>query len=152
MSGALLHSPADVIRWLIIGLGGGTNPDLNLAWPVRATREADLPDNCITVYDTTGRDDGRTMTEGERIEHPGILIRIRSSKPKEGFVKAKAIATLLDESVRMNSVAIDSSHYLIENVSRTGNVIPLGPAPKDLPNSERSLFTINAVVKLRQLS
>ena len=147
MSGSLTHSVADVIRHLLIDLGHGTLPTTKSSWPVYSDNEPNTPDNAITVYNLTGTSSGRTMIDGELQEHHGIQVRIRSATPTTGFTKSRQIAVGLDTSSNLVSVSIGSSAYRIQTVSRKGDVISLG---KDTTNSKRNLFTINAVVALRQ--
>lgn len=147
MAGALTHSPADVIRYLLIDEGLGTLPSVSGSWPVYAANEPDTPDNCITVYHTSNTIHGREMTAGETQEHEGVQIRIRSAGHNTGYVKADTIKRALDTSVSWNTVTISGTDYLVHAVHRTTGVLSLG---KDLTNSRRDLFTINAVASLRQ--
>lgn len=154
MSGRLVHSPADIVRWLIVQGGQGADPTVvdsnglpTGVWPVYESREPDVPDGVVTVYNTQGRDGGRTMVDGERQEHHGILLRIRSGTPVQGFLKARALAVWLDQNVVFVSVAFGGSTYIVKEFSRTGEVIPLG---KETPSSQRNIFTVNGVVCLRQ--
>lgn len=147
------HSPADVIRYLLIAMGAGIHPDdlvvnSGTQWPIYAGGEPNVPDETITVYDTAGRDDGRMQYDGERTEHPGIQIRIRARDHQTGYVKARQLAVSLDKEIYQNTVSIGNSQYFIHAVSRSGNVIPLG---KESPTSKRSLFTINATVTIRMI-
>lgn len=143
MNTPLSHSPADIIAQLLIDLGLATDPDDTDAWPVYSTDEPDLPDNCITCYDTAGRDVGRTMKDGERQQYPGIQLRIRCARHEVGFVKAQAIAIALDEQVAMDYVTLDAVTYTVQSVLRTGTVVPIG---KEVPGSARRAFTINGLV------
>ena len=149
MSGSLDHSPADVVRQLLIDLGLGTNPDDSGAWPIYCSQTPSTPDSAITVYDTEGRQGGRVMTDGERQEHSGIQIAIRDANHVNGFAKSKLLAIALDKTVSQNSVVISEATYLVHSISRTGDVIVAG---KNVPTDKRNLFTINAVVSLRQSS
>lgn len=145
MSGALTHSPAEIIRNLLVNLGVGTLPSAGGTWPISADQRLDTPDNVMTVNDTDARKDGRSMPTGEVFEHPGIQIEVRSGTRGAGFTKAKAVATLLDEEVYNETVTISGKSYTITNVSRSGGVMSLG---KETPTSKRYLFTINAVVTI----
>lgn len=153
MSGSLSHSPAEVIRQLLIDLGVGTVPSALGNWPIHVAREPDKPDSAITVYNTTGRDHGRTMNDGERQEHLGIQVRVRDMNHDDGFEKAQAVAMVLDQTVRLNTVTVSdrvgtgSATYTVYSVSRTTGVIIVG---EERPDSRRNIFTINAVVSLRQ--
>lgn len=148
MPGTLTHSPARIVAQMLIGMGHGTNPLAEPLgdWPVYADAEPPLPDSVITVRDTAGRDGGREHVQGERAEHHGILIRVRSSTHEGGYAKARALAVALDQDVYQESLSISGSSYRVHCVTRTGDVIVLG---KQLPQNKRSLFTINALVAVR---
>jgi hypothetical protein len=144
-----MASPAQVIAQLIRDKGLGNAHD-HTTWPVSVGFMADSPHNAITVYGTEGRQDGRLMKTGERIEHPGIQVRVRSLKYTDGRAKADAIALMFDTQSSGVTVAIPADgSYFIQNVSRTGSVIELGPNEED-PN-RRLDFTVNAVLTLRKL-
>lgn len=147
MSNALALSPADVTRWLIIQLGVGTDPSLNLAWPVYCDNEPDLPDNCITVYNTSGIVEGRDMNSGEAQEQPGAQFRIRATDPRTGYAKIDAIKQAIDTQVSYVTVVIGTASYLVHALSRTSGILALG---KEIGASRRSVYTLNAVVALRQ--
>jgi hypothetical protein len=146
MANTLTHSPADIIRWLLVSLGLGSDPDEGAPWPVYAAGEPNAPDNVITVYDTAGTDDGRSMIDGEVMGHNGVQIRVRSTTHPVGYAKADAVWTALCEEVYDNTVTIDGVSYLVHSVNKIGDVLALG---KEVPASKRSLFTINAVVSVR---
>lgn len=149
MSGDLAHSPADIIRYALINASGGTLPTNNGSWPIYCNSEPDSPDNCITIYDTEGRQHGRSMIDGERQEHYGVQVRVRAADPPTGFTKAQDLALLLDKTIINANVSISSTNYIVYTVSRSGNVISLG---YDTPLSKRRLFTMNATISLRQLN
>ena len=146
MSGALTHSPADIVRNLLINLGLGTTPSVSGSWHIYSDLEPGTPDSVITVYNTTSVIHGRRMTDGETNEHHGILIRIRDANPKSGYTKSRAIARSLDVDVFLNTVVFDSSTYTIQSISRN-DVFSIG---KERPTSRRNLFTINAICALRE--
>jgi hypothetical protein len=154
MSIALSNSPAEVVRALLIALNLGTDPTpwasgSGNPWPVVATNEPATPDEVITVYDTVGTDDGRTMTDGESLHHYGIQIRIRSSNHINGWLKSKSILKTISEIFNQHSVTINGITYVVYNFARIGQVIPLG---KQTPQSLRSLFTLNCTVVIRALN
>jgi hypothetical protein len=74
MSGSLDHFPADIIRQLLIDLGVGLGVTAT-DWPAFSQKEPDSPDNVITVFDTMGRDLGRTNPDMVRSERYGIQVR-----------------------------------------------------------------------------
>lgn len=148
MSGSLTHSPADIVRKLLIDKSLGATPAEGAVWPVYATREPDSPDSTITVYDTAGRLDGRVMVSGQVQEHPGIQIRVRDADSAAGFKKAKAVATALSEDVLRTMVTIGANTYEVQAISRTSGVFALG---KETLTSKRNVFTINATVSLWEI-
>ena len=147
MSGTLTHSPADVVRNLLIGLGFGTTPSDAGSWPIYVASEPNTPDSVITVFDTVGTDSGREMVLGERQEHHGIQIRIRDAEHADGYTKARVIAVALDETIVNNTSNVSSTGYTVYAITRTSDVLAIG---KETPTSKRSIFTINALVALRQ--
>lgn len=149
MSGPLDHSPADILRHLLVDLGYGVYPtagDLDV-WPIHSDQEPNTPDRAITVYNTAGRDDGRIHTSGRMIEHHGFQVRIRDTSSNAGFAKAREVAVALDENIRLNTVTIGSSEYLVYAVSCSSDVLPL---PRETPSSQRYVFTVNGTVTIRQ--
>lgn len=151
----LLHSPADILRWALVAMGVGANPTswgLNnaLEWPVFNDNEPSNPDNCLTTYDTSPQDDGRSMVSGERYEHCGIQVRVRSTSANVGYVKAKSLMTLLNEQLYGEIVSVPNSAavYEIWSVSRT-QIIRMG---KDSPTTKRSLHVLNGLVTVERLS
>jgi hypothetical protein len=143
----LTHSPADILAQVLVDIGQGSSPSNNplQAWPVYTTGEPNAPDNCITVKDTVGQDDGRTMPDGEPMFHPGFQIRLRATDEATGYAKANAIRTALSQILN-RTVTIGSNNYFVNCVVRIGQVLPLG---KDTPHTKRSLFTLNAMLVVR---
>lgn len=142
----LVDSPAEIIRQLLIDLGLATAAS---TWPVFATGEPASPDNCITVTDTVGTSDGRSMIDGELYTHFGFQVRVRSTDHDTGWLKAAVIRTHLARSVYQRTVAMDIQRYFIQAITNIGQVLPLG---KEVAVSKRSLFTVNATVPIRVLS
>lgn len=144
------HSPADIIRRMIIDLGGATDPNAGSAWPCYWSQEPDMPDNCLTTYDTSGQFDA-SVIGGEVQEHYGVQVRARcaANNANTGYVKLNAIATLLDETAFQEVVTIGGSRYLVHQVNRKGGIFSLG---KEKPNSSRHLFTLNVLVSLTRLN
>ena len=103
MSGLLAHSPAAIVRQLLIDLAIGSEA---ASWPVYATSEPDEPDACLTVYDTAGRLQGRTHPDGEVQGLDGVMIRVRAADAESGWAKANAVAIALDEDVYDAAVAL----------------------------------------------
>jgi len=147
MPGSLDHSPADVLRRVLIALGVGTDPALGGSWPIFAAGEPDKPDSAITVYDTTGTQQGRTHTDGEVQEHHGVQVRIRAASHSAGYAKARDVATALDRDLYQEIATLGAARYMIHAATRTSDVLTLG---RESPTSKRTLFTLNAVLSVRQ--
>jgi len=147
MSGSLNHSPAYILANYLVDAGlttfGGT-------WPVYIGKEPDTPDDCVTIYDTDGRIQGRTHYDGEMQEHYGIQVRVRSAPHRivEGYRKCKSILQNFDTEVLRTLVVIGSSTYKIQAITRQSDVIPLGD---ESPSSRRYVQVANALVSLVQL-
>jgi hypothetical protein len=148
VSTSLSHSPADVLRWLLIAGGIGTDPSLGEAWPIYASDEPDLPDNLLTLYDTAGVTQGRLQETGETAEHRGVMVQIRGIDQPTTWAKADAARVYLDESVHNQVITVGASEYIVHAVTRKSGPISLGREP----TTNRFLFTLNAVMSLRQIT
>ena len=150
MSGALTHSPADIVRQLLIdmNLGEASTPTASPSWSVYVGAEPNAPDSAVTVYDTEGSIAGFTQPDGEAQEYHGIQVRVRASDYATGYARARAIAVGFDEDVNRDNVTVDSVNYCVCSVTRTSDVLSLGA---DKPASRRQLFTINARANVRKL-
>ena len=147
MSGSLDHSPADIVRRLLISLGLGTAPSDGDSWPIAVAQEPDTPDNCITVYGTTGRGYGRHQTDGEVQGDYGIQLRVRSQTHSVGWARANALAECLDKTINLDAITIGESTYTVYSIGRSSpDVLELGKER----GTQRYLFTINAVCGIRQ--
>jgi hypothetical protein len=86
--------------------------------------------------------------DGERAEHHGVMVRVRSASHSSGWAKARAIAVAMDTDVYQEQVLIGSSTYLVHQISRTTDVLDLGAG--EAPSSKRRVYTVNAVCSIRQ--
>lgn len=154
MTGTMEHSAADVIQGLLVGLSLVTDPEDEGSWPCYVNRLVEDPDDVVTVNDTEGRDEGRTNPDNERQERLGIQIMLRSSSQPVGYKKLREIALALDAVVN-RSVSIQAVvgtatvSYIVYSVQRTSGVLSIG---SESPTSRRDLFTVNALVSIRQVS
>lgn len=149
MPGLLLHSPAQVLQYLLVSLNLGTLPTAKTEWPVYAPEFGrNSPDSAIAVKDTAGRTHGRTMPDGRRQGQDGVQIMVRAKDHNTGYPKAIAVAIALNQSVYDAAVTIGGSTYRVHSVY-CGDVLGLG---KEDPQSERNLFTVNALLDVRMLS
>lgn len=142
----LQHSPADILRYALIQNNQGADIEVSNVWPIVVAVEPASPENCITIYNTDGQKDGRSMVTSDIFTHFGVQIRVRCSNEKTGFQKANMIRDALAQ-IYYEAVTIDSDQYLLACVTKIGSVLGLG---KDAPNSKRSLFTINTMLAVRR--
>src|SRR3990167_9195681 len=105
----LTHSPADVIRWLLIDLNVGTDPDLESTWPISCDGEADNPDNHITVYNTSGIVEREVQFNGEVQEHYGLQFRVRGNKSTVAWAKMNELALAIDQQINNNVITVSST-------------------------------------------
>ena len=153
MSGALTHSPARVLRQLLIDQGlGVAYSSATTAWAIRVNEGLkDVPDNAIFLQDTVGNKFAKRMDDGEVQENPGVQVIVRAggaTAEQTGNDKARTIMTTLDP-LKLQTVTIDSSTYTVHNISRSGGVNALGT---EEGKSMRYLFSLNLTVALRENS
>lgn len=173
MSGLLTHSPADVVRRLIIDLSLGTFPTSPLgAWPVYTDGTPELPDGLIVVYDTIPKYQGRNHHTGYVYEHHGISIKIRSGIEPEAAQKANQIAQALDTVKRqtvtvpaltISGFSLPQTEYLVHSMNRayqlrgSASYLYLGKERTQtnvndiVLTSQRPLFGLNFSVSLTQV-
>ena len=148
---ALNHSPADVARWLLVGLGLGSDPSLSQPWPAYID-EPDAPDSILWLDDTAGRIDGRLMPTGEVEVHKGLILKVRDPLKKVAYQKIAAVVAGLLETTTATyprTVAIGSNSYCVYNLTLTSDVMTMG---KETSSSKRSLYSANFVIKVRELT
>jgi hypothetical protein len=146
-----MSSPAQVIRRLLIQLA--LAPDNQTAqWAPFTAFLPDEPDTAMAVYDTAGTTNGRIMRTGEKIEHPGVQIRFRSSNYPVAWEKAKAVRDALDALPVGTVVAMvpTSEKWILQNVSRTGAILNAGI--EEQGDRKRFNLTINAILTMRKES
>jgi hypothetical protein len=152
MPGHLDHSPARIIQALLIREGLGVEPavapDVVQDWSIYYSVAPGSPDKVISVYNTEGIGHGRSMPDGRREQHEGINVAVRAPTHDVGYLKAKTIATAMDQTILQEQVTIEDSTYRVHSFTRTSDVIDLG---KELPESRRNLFTINALVVIEKV-
>jgi len=155
MSLPLLHSPSEILAALMTSMGltvAPTSPPSQTSWQVYVDNEPTVPDNCVTVKDTTQQQDCRTQPDGESMVHEGIQIRVRAVDHPTGNAKARAIKKALEEQVLNNSLTLNNSAgtatYLVPCLVKT-QLLGIG---KDVPGSKRSLFTVNLLMPVRRVA
>jgi hypothetical protein len=156
---SLLHSPAEIMRAALVSMGLCLSPvsvqaePTGTVWPAYATNEPSSPDSVVTCYDTADVGHGRDMITGERTSHRGVQIRVRSQYYAAGFKQAQNLAINTDENIWQMQVSITTAAgtatYIIWNVSRTSQVIPIG---RDTPRTQRRIFTINTLMAVTRIA
>ena len=153
-SSFISDSQSKIVQQLLIDAGIGTLPVVgtDTGWPVYATNETSDFDDTITVTDTVGQEDGRTMF-GELQKHLGIQVAVRSNDHSVGFAKANEISVFLSEEVSQARVITDltgsGAEYIVWCFAKIKLIDIVG---KEVPTTKRSLTTINCLVALRQVA
>jgi hypothetical protein len=138
--------PSFILRQLLADLGLVVLPDgtESTPWQGHCVAEPNLPDQVVTLYDTSASDQGRVMYTGERVEDRGCQIRIRGGKyQNDAFLKGKQIADCLDQQVRRTLVVVGANEYMVHAINRKSDVTYIG---EDTPTARRKVFTINVTM------
>ena len=139
-----------IIRDLLINRSLGEVYNTPGTWPVFVANTPDSPDNCLTVFETTGVQNGREMIGGAYFEQKGLQILVRSNTYPVGDSKARDIAKDFTETLSPYTLfqADSNEYYRIHNISKSSGPIPAG---RETEASKRYLFTINFTVTLAWL-
>jgi Bacteriophage minor capsid protein len=141
-------TPADVVRQLLIDAGIGAEPGgASVVWPVYAKKEPSMPDDCITVFNGPGTDDGRTHVDGVMQGLYTFQFRIRSADADDGWLKATEIMDHISSNVLRQRITVNGESWFVQCFSQIGNVIDIGD---EAPNSARRLHTLNAASFIQQ--
>ncbi len=132
--------------YIINNLSLMTDPSDDTDWPLHISHLPDIKINCGAIYDTAGILDAK-LESGEVVEHPGIQLSIRSDDYETGFAKIEEITLALDD-VNWDTIVIGGTTYLLQNISRTSPIVPLG---SERGFQRRFVFTVNFLVTLRKI-
>lgn len=146
MSGILSHTPAYILRTRIINDGKGTVADENRSWPVYVDGEPNLPDNVITIRDTTNRDVGFNQYRKELQEQYGVQVRIRSKNIIVGFPKYNALVVALERYIN-DTIIVEGITYSFSSYVASDMFVG-----REIAVSRRPIWTINAMLVIRQES
>lgn len=147
MSNLLAHSPADVIRALLIQEGFGQQAETASEWPIFTQSEPSRPDDCITTYDTTGIRHARLQVTRNTQQHYGIQVRVRSRTSPAGHTKINAI-TVGMEGVYHAVVTIGEAEYTVHSVNHASGPAYIGREAE----ANRMVFTVNFLACIEQTS
>lgn len=142
---ALEHTPAEIIRRLLLTLGHGTDPDTGSGeWLLFHNQMPEAQDKEICVYNTQPIDQGKTM-QGDKHLRRGISISVRARGSNESITKAELIAVSLD-TISRSYVTIGATTYLVHAIQHNG-VISAGRGQQDT----RYLSTINCTAPITKV-
>lgn len=152
--GPLANSPADILAHLLADLDQGVVPMdgvtyANGDWPIYVAGEPSAPDDVVTLYDTTGRQQGRDMVFGQVFEHHGVQVRVRATDHEAAYVKCRELAVKMDTGIYQDGVTVGANRYVVQCVDRQSDCFSLG---RNAPTDNRRLFTVNVMVVVRQLA
>lgn len=102
--------------------------------------------DAVVVSDEAGIQEGRYHRTGEVVEFPGFQVRVRSKLEDDGWLKARAISSVMDAALR-EEVTVSGTNYLIQAINRSTQVIPLGRDPE----TQRFNHTVNGMITVNQL-
>ena len=144
------HSPATILANLLADhsspLFTMPDEDSNGAWPVFVSSEPPAPDECATLSDTPGMNDGRTLDVGLNLFRYGFQLRVRSNTYNAGWEKISDFV-LQVSTIHNEEVTIDSSVYLVDTIVLSTPPFALGIEQGSL--QRREIFTINGFVMIR---
>jgi len=145
VSDTLLHNPSRMLVQLLLDAALVAAFDATSGWPAFWEGMADSPDDAISITDTLGIAEGVTMPDGAIQEHQGFQLRVRSSRPHDGYTKIAQLRQYLSESVANQLVNVDGTQYTVHAVTKLGPILPLG---REVPGSRRSAHTVNGLVSV----
>lgn len=150
MATQLQHSPARILSVALIAETVVTaptgDPAEDAAWPCHYAEEPDKPDDCVTIYDTVGKQFGGNMHDGSLFAEQGFQVRVRANGHDRGWRKADELQQTLARGLYLENLTIESKTYVLYCVGDVSEVNVLG---KEAPTSNRRLYTINGTLAIR---
>ncbi len=152
IDGELIHSPADIIRHLLVELNFAVLPSdwvgSKTDWLGSCNETPDNPDRVITTFDSAGDSFGYTQVDGNQSNSYGVQIQIRSDTFPIGWRQANSINSTLMKEVYDYNITIEENSYRIHSIT-AGDILPVG---NESPQSRRLLFTINLTTFIARIS
>ena len=143
---SLNDSPAAILRAYLISESLVTLPSSSSDWPCYRGGLTDEPDNCISIQDAPGSNDGRYMTDGSYSIHPGFALLVRSNSYSDAYSKIEAIYDALS-ALSGESVSIGDNDYKIQACS-----LPSYVAPLQRDEDNRMRFILNGTMTLKAIA
>lgn len=156
--GRFLHLPHRIVAKLLVDRGictdkafwssrsktAADDPTGAHDWPAYAGDEPDQPDNCVTVYRSADQLDGRVLSTGQNLKHPGIQIKVRGRTDDLAGLKAEALEDDLTKYATDQTVVMTDppATYLIQSFP----VVRLTSAYRAAPGSNRWAYSLNCLV------
>lgn len=155
--GYLQDSPAAVIAQMLIDMGQASDPDVEASssenWPVSVDSDLASPDDVVFVYNTEGQTYGRIQSTGQTSELYGFQTKVRAARPQDAYKKINDLLNCFDQEVYRRTVTITdvdgTRSYWIGAITRKGSPIFIG---REGSATKRTLYSLNAIFDLRQLS
>lgn len=142
----MTQPPARILQQYLEDAGFISAQEDDGDWPGFVSFMPDKVIDLVAVYDTQGLLDGRYMTDGVYVEHPGVQIRVRSKTYLTGWRKAKELQNAL-AAIEQEQVTIDDEIYTIHNATVTAPIAVMGQDPD---TDRRENFSINARLTLAE--
>jgi len=86
------------------------------------------------------------MTNGEQIEHPAVQVQVRGHEYTLAWEKMDVVKLALDGARNVSVVPASDEAYILQNVSRSGPVLPMGS--DDV--GDRHYFAVNATITMTE--
>lgn len=138
-------TPAEILASLLIEGAFFNEFDLPGPWPICTSAMPDGaagPDQCGTVYDTSGEITARLMAGGKNLVKFGVQLKTRSTDYNVAYSKLSAV-TLFLETVLMRAITVDGNLYTINGIVQSSPVISMGQDER-----RRALCSVNLLLML----
>jgi hypothetical protein len=109
-------------------------------WQVKVGNEPDAPDNVVTVFDTGGVREDRSMA-GAELVHPTVQVRVRAADYATGWRKGRAVEEAL-ALVRNTAVTVGTPPESVV-LKAAHRYIPLVSIGQDPNQNRRQVFVTN---------
>lgn len=141
-----MHPPSHILQQALLD-NGDVQGDQSVDWYCWPNW---LPDECIivnaiSVYDTSGIDQGRDLI-GNNLFYSGVQLLFRGYDYSDVFEKASSVNTSI-EGFSNVSVTVESTSYTIQTINQTTDVISLGLQDD---SSSNYLFSVNYSMVISQ--
>lgn len=131
----MTHSPAEIIRQLLLELGYVTLPESSEDWPCYVSsmpQGEGVPNDVVCVTDTAGVQRTRTLNGRNHVAY-GIQVRSRSLDYSSAYQRVSQIAEEF-ESVHRKFIMVGDTVYWIDAIYQSGPAISMGQDEQRLAN------------------